>query len=193
MLYAMIVACEIGFWVALGVGLALRYVLQMPRASQCLLACAPLIDVVLLASSYMDLKRGAVATFAHGLAAAYVGFTVAFGSVAVRWADQRVSSRLGGSQPPSTSYPTRWESLMHELQLWMRCIAAVAIIYVLLFAGIYLVDEPAKTEALEIWFRIPLGTAFFWFLFGPLWTLVFFKRDPHRSTTLRSRRSDTAN
>ena len=60
--------------------------------SSVLLLCVPLIDVVLLAATVLDLQRGASASFAHGLAAAYIGFTVAFGGVTIQWAT--VTSRF---------------------------------------------------------------------------------------------------
>ncbi|HEX2897467.1 MAG TPA: hypothetical protein VHP63_05385, partial [candidate division Zixibacteria bacterium] len=87
-LLILIVGCEVGFWVALFSGLALRYLLKMKRAGAYLLASVPLIDLVLLVASVLDLRNGAVATFAHGLAAAYIGFTVAFGKLTIAWADK---------------------------------------------------------------------------------------------------------
>ena len=60
-----------------------------------------MIDVALLAFTVLDLRSGTVATFAHGLATAYVGFTVAFGPIMVSWADQRFGYRFGGGPPPS--------------------------------------------------------------------------------------------
>ena len=38
--------------------------------------------------------------FTHGLAAAYLGFSVAFGHSMVRWADQRFAHRFAGGPPP---------------------------------------------------------------------------------------------
>lgn len=177
MLYALIVGCEVAFWIALFAGLACRYLLRRPRVSRFFLVCVPLIDVALLGFTVVDLRNGAVATFAHGLATAYVGFTVAFGPMLVSWADQRFAYWFGGGPPASKAPPRGWASVLYELKLWARCLLAVFIIYVLLFAVIAIVDQPSRMQALEIWYRIPLGTAFFWFIFGPLWQLVFFKRD----------------
>ncbi|MCA9233790.1 MAG: hypothetical protein KDA57_24350, partial [Planctomycetales bacterium] len=73
LLYALIVACEVGFWVILLLALALRYLLRKEPLSRAMLLCLPLVDVLLLLFTAMDLRRGATATFAHGLAAAYVG------------------------------------------------------------------------------------------------------------------------
>jgi hypothetical protein len=174
-LYGLILGCEVSFWAVLFLGLALRYLLRWRRASRLALLCVPLIDVVLLVFTIVDLRRGANATFAHGLAAAYVGFTIAFGPLAVRWADQQFAHRFGGIPLPRTAPSGRWESVLRELKLWARCLVAVLITYGLLTALIAIVEEPSRTRALEIWYHIPLGTAFFWFVFGPLWELIFFK------------------
>jgi hypothetical protein len=176
-LYALIVGCEVAFWVALFSGLASRYLLHWSRVSWFFLLCVPLIDVALLMFTVLDLRSGTIATFAHGLATAYVGFTVAFGPIVISWTDQRFAHRFGGGPAPSRPPSRGWASVLYELKLWARCLLAVCIIYLLLFAVIAFVDEPSRTQALEIWYRIPIGTTIFWFIFGPLWQLVFFKRE----------------
>jgi hypothetical protein len=174
-LYFVIVGCEIAFWVLLFAGLAFRYLVRWRLVSTILLVCVPLIDVTLLVFTLLDLRSGTSATFAHGLATAYVGFTVAFGSTLVRWADERFAHRFAGGPPPCKASSRGWPAVLYELKLWGRCLVAIAIIYILLIASIAFIDDPSKTEELNIWFRLPLGTAFFWFIFGPLWSLVFFK------------------
>jgi hypothetical protein len=177
-LYLMILACEVGFWVVLCSGLAVRYIFDANRLSWFCLLALPFIDLALLAFTILDLRSGADATLAHGLAAAYLGFTVAFGSTVIAWADRRFAQRFGGA-PRTPTLPRRgWADVRHEIELWARCLLAVAITYILLFVLIKSVNQPDQTEALEPWRRIPLGTAFFWFVFGPLWSLVFFKREP---------------
>lgn len=180
-LYIAIVACEAAFWLLLASGLAARYLSQRRRLSTALLASVPLIDIVLLALTVLDLRRGATATFAHGLAAAYVGFTVAFGPIVIRWADERFAHHFAGGPAPSKAPELGWASVWYELKLWGRCILAVALTYALLIGLVAMVNDPERTAPLNIWFRIPLGTVFFWFVFGPLWSLVFFKRAPATS------------
>jgi hypothetical protein len=175
-LYLLIVGCEAAFWIVLFAGLAARYVLRWRRTGAILLLCVPLIDLGLLVFTVMDLNAGARATFAHGLATAYVGYTVAFGWAMVRWADQRFAYRFGGGPPPFRAPSAGWASVKYELKLWLLCILATGIIYVLLAAMIAFVDDRSRTESLETWFRLPLFTVFFWFIFGPLWSLVFFRR-----------------
>jgi hypothetical protein len=86
-LIALIVACEVGFWCLLGAGLVARYVMRLPRTSAVLLAGAPVLDLVLLIASVLDLRSGSAAGAAHGLAASYIGFS-------------------GGSAPPPRGGPT---------------------------------------------------------------------------------------
>lgn len=81
LLYVLIVACEVGFWIVLLLALAARYLLRREPLSRALLVSLPLIDLVLLAFTAADLRRGTEATLAHGLAAAYIGFTIAFGGM----------------------------------------------------------------------------------------------------------------
>jgi hypothetical protein len=58
--------------------------------------------------------------------------------------------------------------------LWLRCILAAAITMALLVALIAYVDDRQASTALYHWFRIAAGSVIFWFLFGPVWTLLFF-------------------
>src|SRR5690606_40282828 len=81
---ALIVACEIGFWVLLAAGLAFRYLLRMPRTGLALLLCEPVLEVVLLVATALDLKNGAEPNWTHGLAALYIGYTVGHGHRTVK-------------------------------------------------------------------------------------------------------------
>jgi thiamine transporter ThiT len=179
-LYALIVGCEVGFWVALLAGLAARYLLKRERLSVFLLTCVPLIDLVLLLATVVDLRSGTAATFAHGLATAYIAYTVAFGSLAVGGADRWFAHRFAGGPPPAKAPAHGWGSVAYELKLWGRCLLAGCMIVALVIGVIALVDAPAKTQALELWLRIPFGTAAVWFVFGPLWSVVFFRREPSK-------------
>ena len=148
-LYALIVGCEVAFWLLLVLALFVRYLLQRDSLSRVLLLSLP---------------------------AAYVGFTIAFGGILVEWADQRFAHRFAGGPPPVTS-PTRgWPAVKCELALWLRCIVAAVITVALLIALIAYVDNEAKTKALYAWFSIAMGSVVMWFVFGPLWSLLFFRR-----------------
>lgn len=175
-LYALIAICELGFWVVLFAGLFFRYLVPRPRVSKVLLVSVPLIDIALLVFTVLDLRNGSTATFAHGLAIAYIGFTVAFGPMLISWADQRFAHKYSGGPPPSKPPAHGWPSVQHEIKLWARCLLAVSITYLLLIAVIAFIDQASRTQALEDWFQSLLGVSFLWLIFGPLWQLLFFKR-----------------
>ena len=175
-LYWLIVGCEVGFWLVLLAALSVRYLLHEDRLSRVLLLALPMIDLLLLVFTVVDLRGGTPATFAHGLAAAYVGFTIAFGSIAIAWADQRFAHIFAGGPKPTGPPDQRWSAVRHELGLWLRCITAAASTMVLLVAMIAIVDNDPITDPLREWFRIAIGCVIFWFLLGPVWTALFFRR-----------------
>ena len=172
----MIVGCEAAFWLVLALALAARYLLRHEGLSRTLLLLLPVVDLFLLAFTTLDLKAGTPATFAHGLATAYVGFTVAFGSVAVRWADQQFAFRFAEGPRPTPAPAQGWAAVRYEFALWIRSIVAWLIAIVLLLALIAYLDNKTVTEPLEQWFPIAFGSVVLWFIFGPLWSLVFFRR-----------------
>jgi hypothetical protein len=106
---------------------------------------------------------------------AYVGFTFAFGPVAVAWADQHFAYHFASGSKLIGPPKRRWLAVRHELGLWLRCIVAAAITMGLLVAMIAAINNDPQTEALREWFRIAVGMVIFWFVFGPLWTMLFFK------------------
>jgi hypothetical protein len=57
---------EIAFWALLAAGLAARYLLRRRRFSTALLVAVPLVDLVLLTATVVDLGRGATAGSSHG-------------------------------------------------------------------------------------------------------------------------------
>jgi hypothetical protein len=149
---AVIVACEIGFWVVLAAGLVSRYVLRRRRLSTVLLAAVPLVDLVLLAVSVVDLRNGSTPRVGHGLAAVYLGFSVAFGPAMVRWADVRFAHRWAGGPPPepkpASGTPAR---LRLEWREFGRACVAAAISAALLLGAIALVGDRSDTTALLSW------------------------------------------
>ncbi|MFI5892019.1 hypothetical protein ACIA5D_18110 [Actinoplanes sp. NPDC051513] len=124
---AVIIACEIGFWVLLVAGLAARYVLRARRVSTALLLAVPAVDVVLLAVALIDLLNGGEADPAHGLAAVYIGTSVAFGAQMIGWADQRFAHRFAGGPPPVKPPRTGPEHAARERRQWTRHLLAYVI------------------------------------------------------------------
>jgi hypothetical protein len=143
-----IIACEIGFWVLLALGLFARYVLKARRLSTVLLVSVPVVDVVLLAISVIDLRRGGEATLAHGLAAIYIGVSIAFGHQLVRWADQRVAHRFAGGPPPVRPPKSGRAHAAHQFKQWLRHLLAYLIAAVVLGGFTLLVGDPDRTLAL---------------------------------------------
>jgi len=175
-LYALIVGCEVGFWLVLVLALAARYLLRRERLSRGLLFALPVVDVLLLAFTALDLRSGTVATFAHGLATAYVGFTVAFGGIMVDWADQHFAHRFAGGPTPRPAPSRGWAAVRYDFMLWGRSIVAWLIALALLVALIAYVDDAQITQALFQWFRYAFGSVVLWFVFGPVWSVVFLWR-----------------
>jgi hypothetical protein len=157
-LLILIVACEVGFWLLLGAGLLARYALRRPRLGAALLLLTPLVDMVLLVATTIDLRRGAEATVVHGLAAIYIGVSVAFGSAMVRWADVRMAHRLGVGPAPTPPPKRGREHARHERRQWTRHALAWAVGSSLMLLAWLLVGDPERSERL-------LQTA-------QLWTLV---------------------
>jgi hypothetical protein len=172
-LYALIIACEVGFWLVLLAALVSRYIVRRQGLSRWLLLSLPLIDVLLLILTALDLRAGTTPAFAHGLAAVYVGFTIAFGPVAVRWADAHFAHRFASGPAPPKAPGRGWAVVRYDLGLWLRCIVAWIIALVLISAMIAFLGSGELAEPLQIWYRIAFGGVFLWFVFGPLWSLVF--------------------
>ncbi|MDG4832463.1 hypothetical protein O7627_24595 [Solwaraspora sp. WMMD1047] len=173
MLLAVIAACEIGFWVVLGAGLVARYLLRMRRLSAVLLICVPLVDLVLLAATVLDLRRGATADFTHGLAAAYLGFSVAFGHSIVRWADQRFAHRFAGGPPPWKPPKSGWARTRYEWREWGKAVLGWAVACGLLGLGVLMVGDADRTAELTAWIlRLSVAIAI-WFVAFPLWATLF--------------------
>jgi hypothetical protein len=176
MLIALIVASEIGFWVLLGAGLATRYLLRWKRVSTVLLVCVPLVDIVLLVATVVDLRRGAEPEWAHGLAALYIGFSVAFGKDMIRWADQRFAHRFAGGPPPWKPPTHGRAKLAYEWRAWLRALVGWAVAAVLLGLGYLLVGDHDRAAPLLAWAAKPAVPMAIWLIFWPLWETVFPSR-----------------
>ena len=179
LLYFLIVACEVGFWVILLLALALRYLLRKEPLSRALLFCLPLVDVLLLVFTAMDLRSGATATFAHGLAAAYVGFTVAFGGLAVKWADAQFAYRFAAGPRPGKAPSRGWAAVRYELNLWGRCSVACVITVALIEALLQFIGAGETTQPLLAWHKHAFGCIVLWFFFGPVWSLATVRHRAH--------------
>jgi len=169
-LIAVIVACEVGFWVAVVGGLALRYVARRPGAGALVLALAPVIDAVLLAVAALDLAQGGRADWMHGLAALYIGVSLAYGKRMVAWADARFAHRRDGRPLPAR--PTGWA---YTRACWadvLRTLLAVAIAAAVVGAFLLAFGTGARTEALVGWLPVlgvVLGIELLWAVSYTVW------------------------
>ncbi|MET9801208.1 hypothetical protein [Streptomyces sp. NPDC006368] len=154
MIVALIVICEVGFWVLLAAGLAARYLLKRPRTGAALLLCEPLLEVVLLVVTAIDLKNGADPSAKHGLAALYIGYTVGHGHRTVKWLDGHAAHRLAGAPRPPGPPRHGMARARHEGRIWLGTLLGAAVATALLWLAVLYVDDPSRTGSLEQWMTV---------------------------------------
>jgi hypothetical protein len=123
-IYAVILASELAFWIVLLAGLASRYLLKRRALGAALLATTPLIDLVLLTTAVVDLRRGAEADLRHALAAIYLGVSIAFGHRVIGWADGQFAYRFAGGPRPARGPAYGAEHARAERSGWYRHLLA---------------------------------------------------------------------
>ena len=106
MIVALIIACEVGFWVLL----AARPGRPLPAEdgagpSVVLLLCEPLLELVLFVVTAIDLKNGAEPGWEHGLAALYIGFTVGLRPLHDQAGSTATPPTASGGGPPPPKPP----------------------------------------------------------------------------------------
>ncbi|MEO3944488.1 hypothetical protein [Gorillibacterium sp. CAU 1737] len=149
-----IIACEVAFWLFIGAGLVTRYAFKMEKAGLVLLAMTPVIDVLLLLLTGIDLYGGATATAAHGIAAVYIGVSLLFGRDMIRWADKRYQVFIlrKGALPPKR-YGR--EHSMQELRTFLKHVAAFLVAAGLIWGLTLIMDDASRTSGLagvtQIW------------------------------------------
>ena len=102
MLLVVIAACEIGFWVLLAAGMITRYGFRLPRLGMALLLAVPLVDVVMLVASVIDIRQGGEPSFKHSLAAIFIGVSVGFGHQTLPVDSPVTDDRHGVGNPANT-------------------------------------------------------------------------------------------
>jgi hypothetical protein len=178
----LIAAAEIGFWVLLAAGLAARYPLRLRRLSTVLLLLVPVLDLVLVGASLADVASGSPPGRVHGLAAVYLGSTVAFGHSLITWADRWVAHRFAGGPRPRKPRPGQ-EKVAHEWREWAKAalLTGLAVVVMLLVTAVAGTGVPAVTrwpdDPMWSWgFRAAVVTAI-WFVVGPVWTSLTSPRE----------------
>lgn len=175
-----ILACEIGFWVVLGLGLALRYLAGLRKVSNVLLLCVPMLDVLLLTLIAWDLLvNHTTADFGHGLGAIYLGFTVAFGHQIITRVDAWFAHRFAGGAAPAETPKSGISRVKYEWNQWFRMLLCAVISSVVLGGITLIVDDLTRTGELLAWIlRVWFATAV-WFIGWPVWYSVshLFRRE----------------
>ena len=164
-----IVACEIGLWVLLGLGMVLRYLVRLRRTSTAVLAGIPLLDVVLVIATAVDLHRGADVGLVHVLAGFYLGSSLAFGPAIVRWADVRFAHRFAGGPAPRPFPKHGPQRVTHLMREWYRVVGTVAVASVVLVVLTLFFAAPEDQASLWWWIGRAWVVVGLWFVFGPLW------------------------
>ncbi|MEU4267199.1 hypothetical protein [Streptomyces sp. NPDC026092] len=190
MIVTLIVICEVGFWVLLAAGLATRYLLKMPRAGLALLLCEPLLEVLLLAVTAIDLENGAEPSWRHGLAAVYIGYTVGHGHRTVKWLDGHAAHRLGGGPPPVKPPQYGMARARHEGKVWLGSVTAAAVASGLLLLAIWYVGDAGDTQSLKGWIGVAWRAAGIHGLIAlsyAIWPRKAPKEEPETSLPSRDR------
>ncbi|AXG80309.1 hypothetical protein [Streptomyces paludis] len=159
MIVILIIICEIGFWVLLAAGLALRYLARLPRLGGAVLLLEPLLEAVLLTVTVIDLRNGAEPDWKHGLAALYIGFTVGYGHYTIKRIDGWVAHRFAGGPPPVRPPRYGMARARYEGGLWLRTAIAATVTLVLLQLAIAYVGDASRTGPLTEWQALAVRAA----------------------------------
>lgn len=170
MILGVIVACEVGFWLAVVVGLSARYVLKQRTLGLVLLGLAPVIDLVLLVAVAVHLRTGAAASWEHTLAAFYIGFSVAFGHGLIKWADAQFAHRFSGGPAPvnRTGAAYTRQTWVEFGQSLVMCVIAIGLIEALMWWA----PDRSQVEELLVgydWAALLLGVNLLWALSYTVW------------------------
>lgn len=169
---AFIIASEIGFWIVLALGLALRYLLRRPKPGAVVLALIPLIDVVLLGAVAVDLHRGTEVDYIHRIAGIYLGVSVAFGPSIIRWADRRFAYLFAGGEKPARPPKEGPDAFRYECQSFGRWLIAAGISGAAILGLGATVADDTQSAALNAVFPTLGIITVIWLITGPVWVLA---------------------
>lgn len=164
---AIIIACEVGFWVFVILGLVARYMLRRRRIGAVLLAMTPMVDLILLIAVIINLQHGGTASFFHGLAALYLGVSIVYGHKMITWADVSFAHRFAKGPAPVKHYGCEYAK-----ESWKdvaRTAVAVGIAAGILWSLTALVDDPSRTGVLQDIYPI-LGI---WLVIDLIWAISY--------------------
>jgi hypothetical protein len=187
-----ILGAEAAFWILLFGGLAVRYLLRRRRLSAIMLVGVPVVDLVLLALTAIDLASGEEPNVTHLLATIYLGFTVAFGHALIAKADVWFAHRFAGGpapQPKPKSGPAFVRAAWLE---WRRVVLAVGIavaglLVMQAFVGWSVPASFALANEDVIWGMVIklLAVTVIWLVAGPVYAVLFKSTARSTDTTER--------
>ncbi|MBW7454599.1 hypothetical protein ACFOLF_17120 [Paenibacillus sepulcri] len=154
MITVVIIGCEIAFWIFVLAGLVCRYILKAKRTGAILLYCTPVIDLILLIAAVTDLRGGAEASAAHGLAAIYIGVSLIYGHGMIKWADIRFAHRFANGPAPVKRVKHGKEHARNERKGWFQHALAWGIGCAILYGMIVMVNAGDRTAGLMQIIRI---------------------------------------
>lgn len=164
MILIAIVVAEVLFWILLLAGLLTRYALKAPRIGAALLIATPIVDLVLLALTYIDLSSGKSSNFIHGLSALYIGYSIALGPTIIRALDVRFARRFG-TRENNTDGPDS-HTAESAMTTWKRVCWASLISVVLLTIGIAITSLQGAFW-LIYWIIVAIFIVVSWWFIGP--------------------------
>ncbi|OLT32076.1 hypothetical protein C5142_00575 [Rhodococcus sp. BGS-1C] len=167
-----IVGCEVGFWLIVAAGLAVRYALRARRASTFILRLVPVVDLILLGAVALDLHSGASVEQIHRIAGVYLGVTVAFGHAMIRWADIRCAHWFAGGPPPPERPKKGPEAFRIEIVSFGRWVLAAAVTTACtLLLAVTVADATQTNDLFGVFPMIGIITVI-WLLTGPAWAAL---------------------
>lgn len=167
-----IIGCEIGFWLIVAAGLAVRYALRARRASTLILRLVPIVDLILLGAVALDLHSGAPVEQVHRIAGVYLGVTVAFGHSMIQWADVRCAHWFAGGPPPPPRPKKGQEAFRIEVVSFGRWLIAAAVTAVCTLLLAATVADGAQTGDLFSVFPMIGIITVIWLVTGPVWAAL---------------------
>ena len=142
---AWIILAEIAFWIVISAGLVSRYIWNRKRLSIVLLALTPVIDLALLILTAIDLRNGQAASVVHGIAAIYIGVSVAYGKTMIAWADEKFHEWILKQSKEKVRLSGKAKGI-HELKMWIRHVVAYGIGSALLYSMIQYIGESGNMD-----------------------------------------------
>jgi hypothetical protein len=144
---AWIITAEIAFWIVILIGLVCRYRFKKPKLSIIFFALTPVIDLLLVLLTAMDLRAGTPASISHGIAAVYIGVSIAYGKTMITWADEKFQQWFL-KLPVEKKRLTGLAKGIHEIKMLGLHVIAYVISASLLYAMIVFIGQLTDTSSL---------------------------------------------